>query len=93
MRIVPQRWQVRALGFVLLTVLSGCVASGGGYVGGVYEPSGYDYDGWGRGYHVAPSRRGERRPERPSAPAFRPAPRDRPAPSIPTRRHEDERRH
>ncbi len=92
MRIVPQRWRVRALGFVLLTVLSGCVASGGGYVGGVYEPSGYDYDGWGRGYHVAPSRRGERRPERPFPPAYKPAPRSRPAPSIPTRPHEVERR-
>jgi hypothetical protein len=85
MRIVPQRLRVSALGLVLLTVLSGCVASGGGYVGGVYEPSGYDYGGWGRGYHVAPPRRGERRPERPSPPAYKPAPRSRPTPSIPAR--------
>ena len=85
MKIIPRRWRVRALGLVLLPVLSGCVASGGAYIGGVYEPSGYDNGGWGRGYHVAPSRGGERRPERPSPYAYRPAPRSRPAPSIPTR--------
>ena len=88
MRIVPERWRVRALGLAVLVALSGCVASGEAYVGGVYEPSGYDDGHWGRGYHVAPPRHGERRPERPTPPAYRPAPRERPAPSIPSRRRE-----
>jgi len=87
MKIVPRRWRVSALGILLLTVLSACTVGGGGYVGGVYEPYGSDYGGWGSGYHVAPSRRGERRVEQPSPRAYRPAPRSRPSPSIPTRPH------
>jgi hypothetical protein len=102
MNIVPRRWRVRALGFVLLAALCACTVTGGGYVGGVYEPSGYEYGGWGPGYHVAPPRGGERgdahggdhggqrRPEQAtqSPPrAYRPAPPSRPAPSIPTRPH------
>ena len=82
-----QRWMVGALGVLLLTVLYGCLVGrgGGGYVGGGYydEPYGPGYGGWGRGYHVAPPRGGERRPEQPHA--YRPAPRTRPAPSLPTR--------
>ena len=85
MNTVPRRWRVRALGLVLLGVLSACTVSGGGYVGGVYEPYGSDYGGWGPGYHVAPPRHGERRPEQASPRAYRPAPRSRPSPSIPTR--------
>jgi hypothetical protein len=87
MNIVPQRWRVSALGLLLLTVLCACAVTGGGYVGGVYEPSGYDYGGWRPGYHVGPPRGGERRPERSSPHAYRPAPRSRPTPSIPTRPH------
>jgi hypothetical protein len=87
MKIVPRRLRVSARGVLLLTVLSACTVSGGGYVGGVYEPSGSDYGGWGPGYHVAPPRRGERRPEQSSPHAYRPAPRSRPSPSIPTRPH------
>jgi hypothetical protein len=87
MNIIPRRWKVRALGLALLTVLYACTVTPGGYVGGVYEPSGSDYGGWGPGYHVAPPRRGERRPEQPSPHAYRPAPRSRPSPSIPTRPH------
>ena len=41
--------------------LSACTVPGAGYVGGVYEPSGSDYGGWGPGYYVAPPRHGERR--------------------------------
>ncbi len=88
MNIVARSWRVSALGFLLLTVLYACLVPDGGYVGGVYEPSGYEYGGWGPRYHVAPPRGGERRPEQaPQAPprAYRPAPRTRPAPSIPTR--------
>lgn len=47
-------------------LLTGCVAAGYddgvgvnvGYVGGFYEPWGYDYGGWGRGYRVGPPRGG-----------------------------------
>ncbi len=91
MNIVPRRWRVRALGFVLLAVLYACLVPDGGYVGATYGPSGYEYGGWGPGYYVGPPPRGgERRPE-PShqSPrhAYRPAPPSRSAPSIPTRPH------
>ena len=85
MTIVAQRWRVRALGLLLLTVLYACVVTGGGYIGGFYEPYGFDYGGWGPGYHVGPPRGGERRPAQSSPHAYRPAPPSRPTPSIPTR--------
>jgi len=71
-----------------------------GYDGGYYEPYGYDYGGWGLGYRVGPSRccehrddrRGDRRDDHAGdrgrggrAPAYRPAPAGRAAPSIPGR--------
>jgi hypothetical protein len=87
MNIVLRRLRVSALGFLLLTALYACLVPDGGYVGGGYEPSGYAYGGWGPGYHVGPGRGGERRAEQPAARAYRPAPRSRPAPSIPTRQH------
>jgi hypothetical protein len=87
MNIVPRRWRVNALGFLLLTALYACLVPDGGYVGGVYEAPGYEYGGWGPGYHVGPPRGGERRPETSSPHAYRPAPRSRPSPSIPTRPH------
>jgi hypothetical protein len=86
MNIVLRRWRVSTL-VLLLTALCACLVPGGGYVSGVYEPSGYDYGGWGPGYYVGPARRGERRAEAPSPHAYRPAPRSRPAPPIPTRPH------
>jgi hypothetical protein len=49
----------------LLVLISACVGVGyddGGYVGGVYEPYGYDYGGWGRGYRVGPPRDGRGAP-------------------------------
>ena len=84
MNIIPRHWKVSALGLVL-TVLSACTVTPGGYVGGVYEPSGSDYGGWGPGYHVGPSRGGERREEHSSDHAYRSAPPSRRAPSIPAR--------
>jgi hypothetical protein len=70
-----------------------------GYAGGYYEPYGYDYGDWGVGYRVGPSRCCEHRDghrdehrDHPGrghaghAPAYRPAPAGRPAPSIPGRR-------
>jgi hypothetical protein len=89
--------KVICLGAALL-MLASCevtgvgVEGGVGYDGGYYEPYGYDYGGWGLGYRVGPSRccdhrdghdidrgRGGR------APAYRPAPAGRSAPSIPGR--------
>lgn len=82
---IIRRWKVSALGFLVLTVLVACTVTPGGYVGGVYEPSGSDYGGWGPGYHVGPARHGERREEHSSNHAYRPAAPSRPAPSIPSR--------
>ncbi len=81
----PQRWIVRALGLLLFTGLCACLTGGGGYIGGVYEPSGYDYGRWRPGYYVGPPRGGEHRPQRPQARSYRAAPQTRPIPSIPTR--------
>ena len=65
MRSAPRLWKVSAIGLPLVMVLSGCVATGGGYVEveGVYEPAGYEYVGWGPRYYVAPPRHGDRRDE------------------------------
>jgi hypothetical protein len=65
MRIESASWS-RGLGAsLLLLIMSACavgVGYGGpvGYVGGVYEPYGYDYGGWGGRYHVGPPRGGPR---------------------------------
>jgi hypothetical protein len=80
-----QRWMMRALGLLLFAGLCACLTGGGGYIGGVYEPNGYDYGGWGGRYEVGPPRGYERRPERSQAHAYRAAPQTRPIPSIPTR--------
>jgi hypothetical protein len=69
-----------------------------GYDGGYYEPYGYDYGGWGVGYRAGPPRCCDHRDDRYDhhdhpdsrghaghAPAYRPAPAGRSAPSIPSR--------
>jgi hypothetical protein len=68
-----------------------------GYDGGYYEPYGYDYGGWGAAYRVGPSRCCDHRDDHHDdhrdvdrgrvghAPAYRPAPAGRSAPSIPSR--------
>jgi hypothetical protein len=71
-----------------------------GYDGGYYEPYGYDYGGWGGTYLVGPGRCCEHRDDHHDrghdghdargghggrAPAYRPAPAGRSAPSIPGR--------
>ncbi len=73
----------------------GVDGSVGYYDGGYYEPYGYDYGDWGIGYDVGPwGWRGHRddyrghpgdRGRRGRAPAYRPAPAGRAAPSIPRR--------
>ena len=86
-----RRWNLRAFALLLLTVTSACLVSGDGYVGGVYDPPGYVYGGWGPGYQVGPPRHGGEfhpQPQHQSPPrAYRPAPQSRPAPSIPARPH------
>jgi hypothetical protein len=94
MNNLPQRWMIPALGVLLFAGLCACIATGPGYDGGgaggyvgIYGPEGYDYGGWGPGYHVAPPRGNERRAQQPPAHAYRAAPRSRPVPTIPTRPH------
>jgi hypothetical protein len=88
MSTVLRRLGLRSLALVLLTATYACTVTGRGYVGGVYEPPGYVYGGWGPGYHVGPPPRGGgHRPVQSPSRAYRPAPRSRPAPSIPTRPH------
>jgi len=77
---------------LLLLALSGCVVpvgdydgGGYGYVGGYYEPYGYEYGGWGPGYRVGPPRGGERHGRAQTQRSFRSAPSHRSTPSIPTR--------
>ena len=75
--------------------VDGSVGVDYGYPGAYYEPYGYDYGGWGGGYWVGPSRGGHRDDHGDGrrdvggrgghAPAYRPAPRGRSAPSIPGR--------
>jgi hypothetical protein len=90
MNITRSRWMATALGVLALTMLHACAVDGVGvdttvgvgYVGGYYEPYGYDYGGWGGGYRVGPGRGGDRRGDHPSH-SYRPAPASRPTPSIP----------
>jgi hypothetical protein len=92
MNVIRSRWMTAGLGALALTMLSACAVEGVGvdstvgvgYVGGYYEPYGYDYGGWGHGYRVGPGRSGYPRSDRPSH-SYRPAPASRPTPSIPNR--------
>jgi hypothetical protein len=59
-------WCLSFGGFVLLGILTACAVGVGGYggpvgyEGGFYEPSGYEYGGWGGRYHVGPPPGGAR---------------------------------
>jgi hypothetical protein len=67
MSAMSQAWKIAALGFLVLAGLSACAVEGGyggdsvgvGYVGGFYEPYGYEYGGWSPGYRVGPPRGGD----------------------------------
>jgi hypothetical protein len=99
MTIKSGHWKLGVLGLALLVGVGACAVTGVGvgydgeadYVGGFYEPYGYEYGGWGRGYRVGPPRGGEYRrgPEEGHGPgAGRPyhaAPAGRPMPSMPGR--------
>ncbi len=90
MSVLRCRWVAAGLGAVLLTLLNACEVTGVGvdgsvgvgYDAGYYEPFGYEYGGWGRGYRVGRGRVGDRRGGGPSR-SYRPAPASRPTPSIP----------
>lgn len=77
MKRMPRSWRVAAAGLLALVMMAACVVGGyggygdEGYVGGVYEPAGYEYGGWAPGYRVGPPRGGMRGSG------------GRPAPSIP----------
>jgi len=101
MKILRSRLGASGLGAMASLMLSACAVTGVGvegsvgYDGGYYEPYGYDYGGWGVGYRVGPGRCCDRRDDHPvgrgsagrggRAPAYRPAPAGRSAPSIPGR--------
>jgi hypothetical protein len=81
-------------GAIALVLLSSCAVDGVsgsvgvGYVGGYYEPYGYDYGGWGPGYAVGPYRGGHGgyyRDRGGHAPAFHSAPHGHSMPSLPSR--------
>jgi len=98
MNAMRNRWMTAGLGALVLTMLTACAVTGVGvdgtvgvvgYDAGYYEPYGYDYGGWGRGYRVGPGRGGDRRGDfrggdHPSR-SYRPAPASRRTPSIPNR--------
>ena len=73
--LLRNRTLIAAAGLLALLTLSACVAtgygdSGGGigYVGGYYEPAGYEVGGWGSGYRVGPPRAAVRGRGAPSIP-------------------------
>jgi hypothetical protein len=81
------------VGFGMLLCNSACTVTGVGvgydgeadYSGGFYEPYGYEYGGWGRGYRVGPPRGGERGHAPSTGRPYRAAPPSRAMPSIPGR--------
>jgi len=92
--MTPFNRRIAVAGLALLAAagLSGCVAGigyDGGvratYLGGYYEPYGYDYGGWQNGYRVGPPRGGEHRPDQASTHAYRSAPHLHSVPSLPRR--------
>jgi hypothetical protein len=101
MRALHTRLMASGLGAMAALLLCSCAVTGVGvegsvgYAGGYYEPYGYDYGGWGAGYRVGPGRCCDHRDEHRDhpvdrghvgrAPAYRPAPAGRSAPSIPGR--------
>jgi len=98
MKALRRRLMAGGFGVMAALMLCACAVTGVGvegsvgYDGGYYEPYGYDYGGWGVGYRVGPGRCCDHRDDHPGdrgragrAPAYRPAPAGRSAPSIPGR--------
>jgi len=88
MSALPRRRLAVAGAGLLLLLAFGCAVPGGygGTYVGYYEPSGFSYGGWGTGYDVGPWRGGgvQHRGAFVGRQAFRPAPRGRAMPSIPS---------
>ena len=85
-----RRLALASAGLLFVAGLGACVGgvgySGGvavGYSPGYIEPFGYDYGGWGGGYHVGPGRGGDRRAAPGPSHGYRSAPQTRSVPSIP----------
>jgi hypothetical protein len=91
MTVTRMGWMAVGIGVAALWMLNACAVTGVGvdgsvgvgYDAGYYEPYGYEYGGWGRGYRVGPGRGGDPRGDHPSH-SYRPAPASRPTPSIPS---------
>ena len=90
MSAATRRLALASAGFLLLAELGACVGGVGysgdvaiGYSPGYIEPGGYDYGGWGGGYHVGPGRGGDRRAAPAPSHGYRSAPQTRSVPSIP----------
>jgi hypothetical protein len=75
--LLRNRTLIATAGLLALLTLSACVATGYGYgdgdggmgyVGGYYEPAGYEVGGWGPGYRVGPPRAAMRGRGAPSIP-------------------------
>ena len=68
MKRMPRTWRLRpsarSRSRASRLALSGATteAAVAGYVGGVYQPGGYEYGRWGPGYHVGPPRGDEHGP-------------------------------
>lgn len=101
MKITLRRGSTVALAGALLAVLASCVSGpydgsvDVSYGVGYYEPGGHVYGGWPSRYYVAPPRGDHDRDQhiqsahegnRPPQPAYRPAPPNHQAPSLPPRR-------
>lgn len=87
MNAVSRTWKIGAVALLAAAALAACAVEGVGYgggdvgvsyVGGFYEPFGYEYGGWGPGYRIGPPR--NRGGGRGGAPG-------RGVPSIPTTPH------
>ena len=79
MNSMSRVWKPGVVGLFAITGLTACVAVGYdgeyggadvGYIGGIYEPGGYEYGGWGRGYRVGPPRGGIHREGGRAAPSI-----------------------
>jgi len=99
MSVPLQRWKMISAATLFTALLSGCIATGGGYGYGYdgnigigqdyYEPVGGYYGGWGHGYHVGPPRGGyndhDRHNYHGSPHSYRSPPPSHHMPSIPNR--------
>jgi hypothetical protein len=98
MTITCSRWKALILAGGASAIVAACAVGVGGpgyydgydgvgYVGGYYEPGGYDYGGWGGRYRVGPPRGGFDRDRGHGSPGGHAGGGGRSAPSIPGGHH------